>query len=63
LIISAPTTESEDWYVRFASVATQMHRDQDFTVDEKLKAITLTDDGITKAEKILGVENIIIDIN
>ena len=35
-----------------------MKRDTDYEVDEKLKAISLTDTGITKAEKLLGVENI-----
>ena len=35
-----------------------MKRDTDYTVDEKLKAISLTDEGITKAEQLLGVDNI-----
>jgi len=58
LIISAPTTESENLYVTFAQIAEKLKPEQDYTVDEKLKAITLTDAGITSAEKILGVENI-----
>jgi len=58
LIISAPTAESEDLYRKFADLATKLHRDEDFTVDEKLKAIQLTDQGIERAEKLLGVENI-----
>jgi preprotein translocase subunit SecA len=35
-----------------------MNVDEDFTVDEKLKAIQINDNGITKAEKLLGIENI-----
>ena len=35
-----------------------MKKDEDYEVDEKLKATTLTDAGIEKAEKFLGVENI-----
>ncbi|MEI6420473.1 MAG: preprotein translocase subunit SecA [bacterium] len=62
LIISSATTESDDWYIRFAGIANQMYKDVDFTVDEKLKSITMTDAGINKAEKILGVENIYTDI-
>jgi preprotein translocase subunit SecA len=62
LIISAPTTESEDWYAKFAVIAQSMKKDEDFTVDEKLKAITMTDAGITKAEKILNVENIYTEL-
>ncbi len=58
LIISAPTAESGDLYVTFAQIANKLKQEQDYTIDEKLKAITLTDAGITSAEKILGVENI-----
>ena len=58
LIISAPTVESEDLYVKFAGVSSQFNKDEDFTVDEKLKAIQLTPEGIAKAERMLGVENI-----
>ncbi|MCW9054557.1 MAG: preprotein translocase subunit SecA [Candidatus Pacebacteria bacterium] len=58
LIISAPTVESEDLYTTFADIARRFVKDTDFSVDEKQKAITLSDEGIEKAEKILGVENI-----
>lgn len=58
LIISAPGAESENLYEKFNQIASGMKVDTDYTVDEKLKAITLTDEGITKAEKVLGVENI-----
>jgi preprotein translocase subunit SecA len=58
LIISAPAAESEDLYRTFAKIATNLKRDEDFTVDEKLKAIQLTDDGISRAEKLLGIDNI-----
>lgn len=58
LIISATTTESEDLYKKFADIANKMKKDEDYEVDEKLKATTLTDVGIEKAEKLLGVENI-----
>ncbi len=58
LIISMATVESESLYGTFAAISKKMQKDIDYIVDEKLKAITLTDDGITKAEKLLGVENI-----
>ena len=58
LIISAATTESEDLYGTFAKIAENLHRDEDFSVDEKMHAITLTPSGIEKAEKKLGVDNI-----
>jgi preprotein translocase subunit SecA len=58
LIISSTTAESEDLYVTFANIASKLNEGEDYEVDEKLKAVSLTDAGITKAEKSLGVENI-----
>ncbi len=58
LIISSAAGDSEDFYVKFFKIAKQLKRDTDYEVDEKLKAITLTDIGITKAEQLLGVSNI-----
>ncbi len=58
LIISAPTIESENLYVTFADIANKLTEGTDYEIDEKLRATTLTDDGITKAEKLLGIENI-----
>ena len=58
LIISAPSADSESLYATFASIATKLHDPEDYTIDEKLKAIQITDEGITRAEKILGIENI-----
>ncbi len=58
LIISAPAGESEDLYRTFTAIAAKLNKEDDFTVDEKRKAIQLTDAGITKAEKLLGVDNI-----
>lgn len=58
LIISSTSGDSEDFYVKFFQIAKQLKRDTDYEVDEKLRAITLTDTGISKAENLLGVENI-----
>ncbi len=58
LIISTPAEESDEFYRRFAEIAKSMARDEDYTVDEKLKAIQLTQNGITKAENALGIDNI-----
>jgi preprotein translocase subunit SecA len=58
LIISAPAAESGDLYAKFSKIASQMNKEEDFTVDEKMRAASLTDDGVEKAEKILGVDNI-----
>jgi len=61
LIISAPSGESEKLYETFTKIANNLVPDEDYTVDEKFKAISLTDNGITKAEKMLGIENIYTD--
>jgi preprotein translocase subunit SecA len=58
LIISAPAADSENLYQVFAKIASDLTEETDYTVDEKSKSIELTDSGIEKAEKILGVENI-----
>ncbi|PIR57672.1 MAG: preprotein translocase subunit SecA [Parcubacteria group bacterium CG10_big_fil_rev_8_21_14_0_10_38_31] len=58
LIISAPSVESEDLYKTFAKIAEKMDKETDYEVDEKLRAISLTENGIDKAEKILGIGNI-----
>lgn len=61
LIISAQSQDAEDLYGTFAKVATKLSKETDFTIDEKLKAATLTDDGIARVEKILGIDNIYTD--
>ncbi|MDD5721498.1 MAG: preprotein translocase subunit SecA [Candidatus Pacebacteria bacterium] len=58
LIISSASGDSEDFYIKFFNIAKQLKRDLDYEVDEKLKAISLSDAGITKAEQLLGIENI-----
>ncbi len=58
LIISAPAEEAEQLYKTFAGIARKMEEDKDYTVDEKFRAIELTDEGITKAERLLGADNI-----
>ena len=58
LIISAPAQESEDLYQTSARIASAMVLGTDYEIDEKQRAITLTDAGIEKAEQMLGVENI-----
>ena len=58
LIISAPDTEPTDKYYKFAQLVGKLNPDTDYSVDEKAKSATLTEHGITKVEKILGVENL-----
>jgi len=61
LIISAPAEESTDKYYQFARLVRTLKENSDYNIDEKLKAATLTEDGIRKVEKTLGVGNIYVD--
>ena len=61
LIISAPTTDSENLYTIFANMVKNFAKDYDYEVDEKRKSIAMLPAGIEKAEKALGVENIYTD--
>lgn len=58
LIISAPSKKSEDLYVRFASIARQLQPEEHYILDEKHRTIRMTDKGISRAEELLGMENI-----
>jgi len=58
LIISAPDMESPKLYEQFARMVPQLREDVDYKVDAKDRAVTLTNEGIDKIEKILGLENI-----
>ncbi|PJE76520.1 preprotein translocase subunit SecA [Candidatus Uhrbacteria bacterium CG10_big_fil_rev_8_21_14_0_10_48_16] len=58
LIISAPAEKSNDLYVRFAQIATTLKEQEDFNIDEKMRASTLTEAGIEKIERALGIENL-----
>jgi len=58
LIISAPAEESTDKYYKFAELVKRLKENEDYNVDEKMKAATLTEGGIARMEKWLGVDNI-----
>ncbi|MDO8619249.1 MAG: preprotein translocase subunit SecA [Candidatus Daviesbacteria bacterium] len=58
LIISAPGMEATEKYYEFAKIVDQLSPDTDYVIDEKLKTANLTEHGIVKIEKILGVENL-----
>lgn len=58
LIISAPDTEPTNKYYEFAKFVGKLEENTDYNVDEKHKAATLTEAGVEKLEKMLGVKNI-----
>jgi preprotein translocase subunit SecA len=58
LIISAPDTESTKLYQQFAQLVPRLKKEEDFEVDEKMKAVVIKDSGISKMENWLGVGNL-----
>ncbi|HVS58246.1 MAG TPA: preprotein translocase subunit SecA, partial [Candidatus Saccharimonadales bacterium] len=58
LIISAPSVTSGNAYAQFAKVVRSLVKEKDFEVDEKRKTVVLTDPGVEKMEKALGVDNL-----
>ena len=62
LIISGRVEQSADTYVTMAKVAPQLKKDKDYEVDEKNKNVILTEDGIDKAQELIGCKDL-FDIN
>jgi preprotein translocase subunit SecA len=58
LIISAPSVTSGNAYAQFAKVVRQLKKDTHYETDEKRKTVILTDDGVEKLEKALGISNL-----
>lgn len=57
LIISAPAAENPENYIQFAKIAARLVP-EDYVVDEKRKMVSLTDEGVEKVQKLLGVNNL-----
>jgi len=57
LIISAPSVNTGNAYAQFAKIVRQLVA-SDYETDEKRKTVILTDQGVEKIEKILGVDNL-----
>jgi preprotein translocase subunit SecA len=58
LIISGPSEESTDTYLKVNTIIPHLVKDTDFEIDLRSKQPSLTDAGIKKAETLLGVENL-----
>lgn len=58
LIISAPDSDSTKLYETFSKIVPRLKENDDYNVDEKLKAVSITESGIEKVEKMLGLGNI-----
>ncbi len=58
LIIAQPDRESSEHYKTFAQIVRKLKTEEDYIVDEKMKSVNITEQGITKVESSLGIENI-----
>jgi preprotein translocase subunit SecA len=58
LIISAPDTESSEYYRTFSRIVRGLVRGEDYVVDEKIRAVDITQSGIDKVEKALGISDL-----
>ena len=57
LIISAPAGDNPDSYYQFAKIVSKL-TPEDYVLDEKHKSVTLTDQGIEKVQRLLGIDNL-----
>src|SRR5580704_3807813 len=58
LIISGPSQESGELYEKFAQIIPRLQKVQDYTVDEKAHAVPITEAGVARVEKMLGIQNL-----
>lgn len=58
LIISGPADKATKWYVEFANHVGKLARDVDYEVDEKKKTVGILEEGVTKVESLLRIDNL-----
>lgn len=63
LIISGQADDSTDLYEQIDRIIPKLHRDKDFTLDEKARTAALTDEGVSRCEEILRVDNLFDPVN
>ena len=58
LIISAPAEASNEKYQTFSGVVSKLEEEKDYTIDYKTRTVTLSEEGLDHAGKLLGIDNI-----
>jgi len=58
LIISGPSEESTDKYFKIDKIIPKLIQEIDYTLDEKHRTATLTEEGFNKCERLLGITNL-----
>ena len=63
LIISGPADKATKWYMEFATISEKLQRDLHYEVDEKKRTVGILEEGVTKVEQFLGIENLYESVN
>jgi len=63
LIISGPADKATKWYLEFAKIAGQLERDVHYEVDEKKRTTGILEEGVTRVEELLGIDNLYESVN
>ena len=63
LIISGPAEKAKDYYTMVAKIIPRLRNEEDYTIDAKAKNVTLTEDGVSHVEQMLGIENLADESN
>lgn len=58
LIIAAPDAKSSDFYKQFSKIVARLEKGVDYLVDEKQRAVQITESGINKVEQMSGIKNL-----
>ena len=63
LIISGPADQATKWYNEFATISARLQRDTHYEVDEKKRTVGVLEEGVTRVEEQLGIENLYESVN
>ncbi len=63
LIISGPADQATKWYGDFAKLVLRLKLDRDYEVDEKKRTVGVLEDGVTRVEDWLGIDNLYESVN
>ncbi|WP_035848674.1 preprotein translocase subunit SecA [Kitasatospora azatica] len=63
LIISGPADQATKWYADFAKLVLRLKRDRDYEVDEKKRTVGVLEEGVTRVEDYLGIDNLYESVN
>ena len=63
LIISGPADKPTKWYVEFANLVAKLNLGQHYEVDTKKRTVGILEEGVTRVEEALGIENLYEAVN